>query len=267
LPDGSTEDSQEYQLEAPMSGKQKIPALLVEFVDRRAEGAGGHAAGADGGATAAEPSELLTEEIGLDVASVTEGEENAGQLRGPLGPLDERQGAGQVRRWPIAVAAGAVSTLLAATALVLWRRRRRTAVERDALAEALDRLTALERRGLPAPDESKETIDAWYVEVSAIVRRYLEDRFGLRAPELTTEEFLARAGDSTVLAAGHRAVLRSFLERCDRVKLAAWRPPESESREVIAAARRFLEETRPTINTSGDTTANPGASDVAHPQA
>src|SRR5205814_750413 len=79
------------------------------------------------------------------------------------------------------------------------------------------------------------------------VRRYLEDRFALRAPELTTEEFLARAGDSTALAPGHRAVLRSFLERCDRVKFAAYRPPESESREVIAAARRFLEETRPSL--------------------
>jgi hypothetical protein len=253
LPDGTTRASQEYQLEAPMSGKQKVPSLLVEFTDRRA---GAPLAAVDGGAGRAEPSELLTDEITLDVASVVDGEETAGRLRGPLGPLDERVPSG--RRLAALVAAGAAAAIgLAAAAIALARRRRRRAAVRDPFGEALARLDALERAGLPAP----EAADAWYVEVSGIVRRYLEDRFALRAPELTTEEFLSRAGeeitgDKPPLASGqgpsrfapaHRAVLRGFLEKCDRVKFAAYRPPESESREVIAAARRFLDETRSAV--------------------
>jgi hypothetical protein len=259
LPDGSTEASQEYQLEAPMSGKQKIPALLVEFLDRRAESPKATTAAAvDGGAPPAESSELLTEELALDVASVMEGEEKAGALRGPLGPLDESEGAGRRRRWPLyAGGAALVAAALVASAIVI-RRRRRTAIVRDALEEALARLAALESAGLPAP----EAADGWYVEISAIVRRYLEDRFALRAPELTTEEFLARAGDSSWLALAHRALLRSFLEQCDRVKFAAYRPPESESREVIAAARRFLEETRPTADEAAAANATPGSADA-----
>src|SRR5262249_4590664 len=158
---------------------------------------------------------------------------------------------------PLAVGGGAALALVAVAGVIAIRRRRRTAVVRDALEDALARLAALEAGGLPAP----EAADSWYVEISAIVRRYLEDRFALRAPELTTEEFLARAGDSARLALAHRALLRSFLERCDRVKFAAYRPPESESREVIAAARRFLEETRPTVEDA--TTTSPGASDAA----
>ncbi len=240
-PDGATEESQEYVLEAPMSGKQKIPPLLVEFIDRRAAGS---APRPDGGVATSESSELYTEEIGLDVASVLD-DEKAGDLRGPLGPLPENEGAGARRRWPIFVGAGAaLAVAVAAIGLLVSRRRRRREEARDPFDLALDRLTALEHAGLPAP----EAADAWYVEISAIIRRFLEDRFALRAPELTTEEFLARAGDSSRLAPGHRALLRSFLERCDRVKFAAWRPPESESREVIAAARRFLEESRPTVS-------------------
>jgi hypothetical protein len=229
-PDGSTEESQEYVLETPGSGKQKIPPLLVEFVDRRG--------GASGTSTG--PRELLTEEIGIEVASVLGGEEKAAELRGPLGPLPEGGEGGPRARWPWA--AGGLGALGLAVAVAVWGRRRREEEEvRDPLAAALARLAALEGRGLPASDAA----DGWYVEISAIVRRYLEDRFALRAPELTTEEFLLRAGDGTLLAPGHRALLRGFLERCDRVKFAAYRPPESESGEVIAAARRFLEESTP----------------------
>lgn len=38
------------------------------------------------------------------------------------------------------------------------------------------------------------------MEISAIIRRYLEDRFELRAPELTTEEFLGVAGGCDALS-------------------------------------------------------------------
>ena len=77
-----------------------------------------------------------------------------------------------------------------------------------------------------------------------IVRRYLEGRYGVRAPELTTEEFLQEAQRAAALAANHRELLSAFLERCDRVKFAGYRPDSDESMATLKAARAFVEDTR-----------------------
>ena len=87
-------------------------------------------------------------------------------------------------------------------------------------------------------------VDAWFVELSAIVRRYLEGRYQVRAPELTTEEFLQEARRAAGLSAEHRDLLTAFLERCDRVKFAGYRPDAEESLATLKAARAFVEDTR-----------------------
>ena len=42
----------------------------------------------------------------------------------------------------------------------------------------------------------------------------------------------------------HRVLLTQFLERCDRVKFAGYRPDADESLATLAAARGFVEDTR-----------------------
>ena len=76
------------------------------------------------------------------------------------------------------------------------------------------------------------------------MRRYLEDRFDLRAPELTTEEFLALAGSASNLSRDHQLLLRDFLRQADLVKFAGVRASEDEIRRSSDLAVRFLEETR-----------------------
>ncbi|MCE2460176.1 MAG: hypothetical protein J4F38_05280 [Pseudomonadales bacterium] len=124
-------------------------------------------------------------------------------------------------------------------AVVWWLRRVEERARLTAFDRAMARLDRLERRGLPGSDAA----DAWYVELSDIVRRYIEERFALRAPELTTEEFLAEAGRSAELSAAHRELLSAFLARSDRVKFARYSPGEDESRDALHEARRFLNET------------------------
>ena len=51
------------------------------------------------------------------------------------------------------------------------------------------RSTALNRLRAQGLIEQGQFED-YYVQLSSIVRHYLEDRFHLRAPEMTTEEFL-----------------------------------------------------------------------------
>jgi len=82
------------------------------------------------------------------------------------------------------------------------------------------------------------------VALSAIVRHYLEQRYEIRAPELTSEEFLQVATARPELSADHRGLLCSFLERCDRVKFAGYRPDADESLATLKAARGFVEDTR-----------------------
>ena len=87
--------------------------------------------------------------------------------------------------------------------------------------------------------------EEYYVQLSSIVRRYLEDRFNLRAPEMTTEEFLAAAAGDGRLIPPHRRLLADFLLQADLVKFARHLPTLDDSEGAYTAARRFGEETQP----------------------
>ncbi len=79
-------------------------------------------------------------------------------------------------------------------------------------------------------------------EVSAAVRAYLEDRFGWRAPDRTTEEFLAELQQNGELATTDRESLGHFLGACDLVKFAGVRPGRPELEELHGAALRMVNE-------------------------
>ena len=84
----------------------------------------------------------------------------------------------------------------------------------------------------------------YYSEISAIIRSYLEDRFALNAPEMTTEEFLNSLRDSGSLSTERKEPLKSFLNACDLVKFAKYLPPSSEVEAVFMTAKKFVEETK-----------------------
>jgi len=224
--DGGQLTEQTYSLEAPASGRHRIPPLRLEMLDAR-------------GAEKRKPQELLTDEVPLEVTPIKSDAANA-ELKPALGELDpDVGGIGWVAI--LGILSG-VAVLGSGSVLVFrgLRARRRIAQQRSAYDEAVAQLHELEVRG--APDA--ETADAWFVELSAIVRRYLERRYDIRAPELTTEEFLLVATARPELDAEHRALLTQFLERCDRVKFAGYRPDADESLATLKAARGFVEDTR-----------------------
>ncbi|MHC4937240.1 MAG: hypothetical protein ACYTGJ_13660 [Planctomycetota bacterium] len=227
--DGSILHSQRYSLDVPNSGEWRIPPLIVEFVDGR-EGKRPAPEGEDA-------YELLTEALPFTVASVIP-TDAAAELRPPLGPLDPLPTAlERATPW-----IGLALLLLVALPLgiVLIVRARRRVRRRSAYDLAVSRLRALAR----APRGTPEEIDRFFVELSAIVRRYLEDRFEIRAPESTTEEFLDRASRSASLSDEHGDLLDRFLRRADLVKFARTIPGETEIEDSLASAERFLEETR-----------------------
>lgn len=230
--DGSTTHRQTYTLRAQASGDGAIPPLSIEFIDHR-EDMPATPEGEDA-------YELLTDKLRFEIASVVPDSASA-ELAPPLGALARLGGNGP---GPIAIALTVL--LLAAAAFAAWRytsTHGRTARSASAHEVAIARLDALS--GRPVPEADAAAMDAFFVELTDIVRRYLEDRFDVRAPELTTEEFLTAASSSPDLTAEHRKFLQAFLERADMVKFAKLIPSPDDAAETLAVARRFVEETKP----------------------
>lgn len=229
-PGGGSQARQTYRLQPSRSGRQSIPALRVEFVDRR----DGHPAAPEG----EDAFEILTDRVSLDVKPVLASDAPL-ELRPPHADLGARR-IGGLPHWAWLLGAGAV---LALAAPFLWRvfsAYRARQRQRSAYEIARSELDALLARGRP----QAETMDAFYVQLSLIVRSYLENRFALRSPELTTEEFLNEMGRSPDLARSHQQLLRDFLVQADLVKFAGYRPEAEIVSQSIAAAERFLEDTR-----------------------
>lgn len=86
---------------------------------------------------------------------------------------------------------------------------------------------------------------AFCIAVSDALRIYLEERFHLRAPERTTEEFLIELQTSPTLTAGQKRTLADFLGNCDLVKFARHEPTEADLRGLHGNALRLVEETAP----------------------
>jgi hypothetical protein len=143
------------------------------------------------------------------------------------------------------VVGGTMAGLLVGVLQVLWRARRpRAQPDEVGLPPHVKALRALARLA-GAPRTTEAQVEAFYVEVSAVLRVYLEERFGLRAPERTTEEFLRELEGGDQLAREHRAELERFLSQCDLVKFAAVVPDERQHLATHALAEAFVSATRP----------------------
>lgn len=124
-----------------------------------------------------------------------------------------------------------------------WRKKRiaeAAAFKRPAHEIALEQLQALAGKDYISKGMTKE----YFFEISMIVRYYLENRFSLHAPEMTTEEFLAHVRDYSSLAEGHKSLLREFLSSCDMVKFAKYAPSQEEIKAVFDSAKNFIETTK-----------------------
>ncbi len=231
--DGKSVHKQIYQLQAAASGPLRVPQLRVEFVDRRPATPGGDTD------PRGEPRELLTDELRIIVSPIELGDDEQA-LRTHAGRLSVDKIQPWHHWWVWALVIG----FLVVAALVLFfstRGRKRSVFRINAYDKARHDLELLQSAGLPEIDE----LDAWYVELSSIVRSYLEHRFSVRAPELTTEEFLREARRAPELTTEHQDTLAAFLAGCDRVKFAGHQPSTEEQTSAIGSALKFVTDTRP----------------------
>ena len=164
------------------------------------------------------------------------GESVPTEIEENLRPVAIRRSA---REW-LVLGGMVVGALVALAVLVLLVRaiRRRIRIARMAPRErALYELRTLLDRKLAEHGRFKE----FYVELTHVVRRYIERRHGIRAPEQTTEEFLQEAVHSDAFPPATLERLRAFLTSADLIKFAGVRATESTAAEAAGNARTYLE--------------------------
>jgi hypothetical protein len=220
---GETVVTRWYSLVAYRPGYLLIPGLTVQYRD-----AGGTLGRTDG------------EDIGIVVASLLEGVPETADIRDIKPPV-----AVPFDWTPVLLGAGALAVLGIVVVGVVWWVRRWNApapvVVRPADVEALEALARLRHTRL----DDAAALAAWYVALSGIVRTYIERRFGVRAPEMTTEEFMVAVQRDARLLPSHRELLAGLLAGCDLVKFARHVPNTDASEGAYEAARQFVTETRP----------------------
>jgi hypothetical protein len=212
-----------YTLEPFLSGEYKLPPMTVRYF-RKSEGEG-RAHGLESEELSIQIKSVLPEKAALSIKEI------AGPVPLPRSPWS----------WTWV---GIVAALhLAGLAAFWWwrrrRRRRRALVKISAHAAAYDALSRLLSQKLIESGRVKE----FYLGLSTILRHYIEERFGLHAPERTTEEFMLEMRDSDRLRAAHKELLEKFLQHCDLVKFAEHLPGNSEIQGAFDACKRFIGET------------------------
>lgn len=146
--------------------------------------------------------------------------------------------------WKLVCLIASVLVALSAIAALLWllvrwivrkiREHRMSPIER-AWVE-LDRLI---KKGLPGRGRYKD----FYVELTMVVRRYVQRKYGIKAPHLTTEEFLREIGQggSAGVPTGSKDLER-FLESADMVKFAGVEATPEMADEATDSARKYLKQ-------------------------
>ena len=132
--------------------------------------------------------------------------------------------------------------VLAVMLILLLIKLVRMAVRQVRLLRMSPRERALEElRVLLAKDlVDKDMVKEFYLELTMIVRLFIERGYLIKATEQTTEEFLASAATDARFEAGILAKLRAFLQSADLVKFAAFQPDTDTTRKAIEDARGFI---------------------------
>lgn len=260
--------SSRHVVEFILAGSYELPGASLSYVDERATSDDEPARAAAAAGT------LETKPLTIDVTSAAA--ELSDEEVKTVAALDPIELPRQWSRWwwlgPVLAVAG-----LLLVVLLLWSAARYFPRLRSLLQLLRGRLSR--RAGdsvaasIPAQEWARRELAAlvaedlitrrlfhpFYYRVSDIVRGYVERRFEVSAPEMTTEEFLAAAARDLRFGTHNTTELVDFLTACDLVKYAGFEPDPAESGMLLQAAEAFVERTRERADPLGENTRVTGA--------
>jgi hypothetical protein len=187
---------------------------------------------------------LWTEPQQVEVASLVQDTLNA-QIRPLRGLVEVPRLWKQIALWSL------IGLALLVALVLLWRKYLRRRAEklagdqaavpsRPAHLVALEELDRIKLLGLIEKGELKR----FHILVSEAVRRYLEGRYGVVAPEMTTWELTATFQLRKDIDPAIKELTRGFLEDCDMVKFAKYVPKIVEINATFNRAYEIVEKTR-----------------------
>jgi len=225
---GATLEQRSYKVTGFETGAQALPAL--PFVVMRADGA---------------VDTLYTPEIQVMVAALVT-DTTAAQPRPLKGLIGVPKLWHKLATWGVAALA-LLGVLIYAWRRYLARRKARLLEEfrpivpsKPAHLAALDELDRIKAMGLI----EKGQIKLFHILVSEAIRQYIHRRFGVDALEMTTWE-LTLALEGKDLDPGLRELIGDFLQACDLVKFAKYKPQIVEINAVFNKAYEIVEKSRP----------------------
>jgi hypothetical protein len=212
-----------FLLEPFLSGDYSIPAFTVKFHGE--------------GESADDPHVLESEPITIKVNSLLDEDVKKLEVADIIGPVVPPPP--DLRRFFIIV--GIVLVVGAVATVLVLRYLKKRAEKTRIVTIPAHELAYRELRKLVTDDLiGKGEYRFFYFRISDILRHYIENRFELRAPELTTEEFLAELAKRPVLGEEQDRILRSFLAHCDLVKFARHEPANEEIQRTFDAVKNFI---------------------------
>ena len=226
-------------------GELELPSLTLELTD-----------GGDETAT------VSTDPVVIGVTTV--GLDEGGDIRDVKGPRAIARD--WLLLWPWFLLAAALAGVG-----YWWGRRRDRSPDRldsrpraparpphEIALEALNRLEA-------SPLLERGEIKPYHVEVSRVIRSYVEGRYRIWALEMVTPDVISSLRHAGV-DAGIRTAFERFLEACDLVKFAKRRPDAAACRSILIDARTLVERTKfvpPPPAAESDATATKSAEAMA----
>ena len=230
--DGRVRMTRHFALYCLQPGRHELPAVEVTFTD-------------------GEP--MVSKPSMIQVESLLAGEFDPGRFEDirTAVSLDEPDHVGT-----IIIVAGFTAIAAIGVIVFLVARRPRPATEPTPHEWAHEQLNRIESENLPEQGKVHE----FYTWLSDVIRHYMERRFGIAAPEQTTDEFMAIARTQQMLDEQQKRMLGRFLAAADRVKFAGNRPGASECDLAMDEARNFIDTTMP-VDIADDGTTPPGSHD------
>jgi hypothetical protein len=204
-------------------GDLKIPPVLIRYKE-----------------TSGPSGQELTDPVEIKVVSSPKRVNDKDDIRPIKGPvsLDLRA----LWSWALGILAFLLSVFLAVKVFLGKRKAMDLESKKPAHERALLELQRLKNKGLLEERKTKE----FYSELSDILRRYLDRRFGLQTLEATTSETVRilreKEFDGLLLP-----VVKGFLEETDLVKFAKYVPPPPLAGQLETELIRIVENTKEKI--------------------
>ena len=224
---GKKKLKQWYILDTFETGIFTIPAVVVKYRTTGEE----------------EWKEILADEVKIEVLSSLDEKAMKGDIKDIKGP---------VSYWDktyIYIILGIVAAIALILFIIIILQKRRKIKEvaipsipaHEIAYEALKKLMGKEYL-------STGKVQEFYFELSNIARHYIEDRFKLKAPEMTTEEFLTTLKKSEVLNSEQKSLVKDFLSHCDMVKFAKYLPQKKEIDSSYESAKNLVDQTKEIVS-------------------